>query len=153
MKTRFFKVFVCFFITSVVFVACNKKVASSPSPAAESVSQNGIDYDLSQMNGNLVYAEVFNMMVEPELYEDKVIKMRGNFVVYEDSPTTGGRTYAVLISDALACCQQGIEFHYDFNGNEPQDGEEILVTGVYVTDLLADEISYNYVKAQSVERL
>ena len=119
-----------------------------------STSSNGakIDYDLSEMNSNLVYAEVFNMMIEPEIYDDKVIKMRGNFVTYENSPTgKDGKSYAVIISDALACCKQGIEFQYDFAGNPPKDGDIITVTGVYVTALLPNDVAYNYVKAESVE--
>lgn len=165
MKKQCLKVFVIFAVT-VLFASCEKKSSAQSknfepfaqsesaavSAASESSREGGIDYDLSSMNANMVYAEVFNMMVEPEMYENKVIKMRGNFVVYENSPTTGGRTYAVLISDALACCQQGIEFHYDFQEDEPKDGEEITVTGVYVTALLQDDIFYNYVNAESVER-
>ena len=122
--------------------------------AKSSTSSNGqkIDYDLSEMNSNLVYAEVFNMMIEPEIYDDKVIKMRGNFVTYENSPTAnGGKSYAVIISDALACCKQGIEFQYDFADNPPKDGDIITVTGVYVTAILPNDVSYNYVKAESVE--
>ena len=111
-----------------------------------------IDYDLSEMNSNMVYSQVFNMMVEPEIYDDKVVKMRGNFVAYENSPTAnGGTSYAVIISDALACCQQGIEFKYDFAGKLPKEGDIITVTGVYVTAMLPGDVVFNYVKADSVE--
>ncbi|MCR4823099.1 MAG: hypothetical protein K5873_09545 [Treponema sp.] len=129
--------------------AIQQNKATSPK---ESLTADGkkVDYDLSEMNSNLVYAEVFNMMIEPEIYDDKVIKMRGNYVCYENGPM-GGKAYAVIISDALACCQQGIEFHYDFQGNEPKEGDIITVTGVYVTALLPGDIVYNYVKADSVE--
>ena len=111
-----------------------------------------IDYDLSEMNSNMVYSQVFNMMVEPEIYDDKVVKMRGNFVAYENSPTAnGGTSYAVIISDALACCQQGIELKYDFAGKLPKEGDIITVTGVYVTAMLPGDVVFNYVKADSVE--
>ena len=109
----------------------------------------GIDYDLSSMNANMVYSQVFDMMIEPEIYADKVIKMRGNFAVY-DNELTGSKTYAVVIADATACCQQGIEFQYDFTEKLPQEGSEITVTGKYMTALVND-IAYNYVKAESVE--
>ncbi|WP_294427626.1 hypothetical protein [uncultured Treponema sp.] len=129
-------------------------IAQNNATSVKSSSANGkkIDYDLSEMNSNLVYAEVFNMMIEPEIYDDKVIKMRGNFVTYENSPTAnGGKSYAVIISDALACCKQGIEFRYDFDGKMPKDGDIITVTGVYVTAMLPNDVAYNYVKADSVE--
>lgn len=122
--------------------------------AKSSVASDGsaVDYDLSEMNSNMVYSQVFNMMIEPEIYDDKVIKMRGNFAVYENSPTaSGGKSYAVIISDALACCQQGIEFKYDFEGKEPKEGDVITVTGVYVTAMLPGDVIFNYVKADSVE--
>ena len=109
-----------------------------------------IDYDLSEMNSNMVYSQVFNMMMEPEFYEGKVIKMRGNLAFFENSPTAnGGRAYGVIISDALACCQQGIEFKFDFQGKEPKEGEVITVIGTYTCAQLPDGMVYNYVKAFS----
>ena len=141
------------------FFSCKEK--SEPSQAEVSfeepdiVSSPGdgkVDYDLSVMNSNLVYAEVFNMMIEPEIYDDKVIKMKGNFTVYDSSLVPGGKAYAVIISDALACCQQGIEFHYDFPDGEPQEGDIVTVTGVYVTAMLPGDVVYNYVKASLVEK-
>ena len=110
-----------------------------------------IDFDLSEMNSDLVYASVFQMMIDPDTFANKVIKMRGNFVTYPSSTIAGGKTYAVIISDALACCKQGIEFHYDFGGKEPKDGDIVTVTGTYTCDVLPGEIFYNYVKADSVE--
>ena len=130
-------------------------VAQNEATSAKSaVSADGskIDYDLSEMNSNMVYSQVFNMMIEPEIYDDKVIKMRGNFAVYPNSPTAnGGTSYAVIISDALACCQQGIEFKYDFGDKLPKEGDIITVTGVYVTVMLPGDMVFNYVKADSVE--
>ena len=131
--------------------AIAQNAATSPKTATASDGTK-VDYDLSEMNSNMVYAEVFNMMIEPEIYDDKVVKMKGNFAIYENSPTAnGGRSYAVIISDALACCQTGIEFKYDFAGNEPKEGDIITVTGVYVTAMLPGDIVFNYVKANSVE--
>ena len=124
--------------------------ATSPK---STVSSDGtkIDFDLSEMNSDLVYASVFQMMIDPDTFANKVIKMRGNFVTYPSSSVTGGKTYAVIISDALACCKQGIEFHYDFAGKEPKDGDIVTVTGTYTCDVLPGEIFYNYVKADSVQ--
>ena len=127
-----------------------EEAAIAANNAASGKNSAGIDYDLSSMNANMVYAEVFNMMVEPEIYDDKVIKMRGNFAVY-DNELTGKKSYAVIITDALACCQQGIEFQYDFAEHLPKEGDEITVTGVYVTAMLSGDIAYNFVKAETVE--
>lgn len=161
------KILLCFAAT-LFLLSCKEKSSSSQAEVSleepdivsspetkegETVSGDWkVDYDLSAMNSNLVYAEVFNMMIEPEIYDDKVIKMKGNFAVYDSSLVPGGKTYAVIISDALACCQQGIEFHYDFPDGEPQEGDIVTVTGVYVTAMLPGDVVYNYVKASLVEK-
>lgn len=130
-------------------IAQNEATSAKSAVAADG---SKIDYDLSEMNSNMVYSQVFNMMIEPEIYDDKVIKMRGNFAVYPNSPTAnGGTSYAVIISDALACCQQGIEFKWDFGEKLPKEGDIITVTGVYVTAFLSDDTVFNYVKADSVD--
>ena len=130
-------------------------VAQNEATSAKSaVSADGskIDYDLSEMNSNMVYSQVFNMMIEPEIYEKKTIRMKGNFAAYPNSPTAnGGTSYAVIISDALACCKQGIEFKWDFGDKLPKEGDVITVTGVYLSGMLPNDMEFNYVKAASVE--
>ena len=125
--------------------------STKANPVSQSVAPDSekIDCDLSQMNSNMVYAEVFNMMTEPDFYDGKIVRMRGNFAIY-DNEMTGKKSYAVIISDALACCQTGIEFQYDFQGNEPKSGEVVTVTGSYEATMIGD-VGYNYVIADSVE--
>ena len=95
------------------------------------------DYiDLTKMSSTMVYAEVYNMMYLPENYEGTTVKMKGEFAVYED--TVVDKVYmACLISDALACCQQGIEFEVTGDLKFPEDfpevGSEIIVEGVFTT--------------------
>lgn len=125
--------------------------ASTSPKSAVAPDGSKIDFDLSEMNSDLVYASVFQMMIDPDTFANKVIRMRGNFVTYPSSSIAGEKTYAVIISDALACCKQGIEFHYDFAGKEPKDGDIVTVTGTYTCDILPGEIFYNYVKADSVQ--
>ena len=122
--------------------------------ATESTDSNSeIDFDLSAMNSDLVYATVFQMMIDSDSYINKTVRMKGELAIYENSPTAnGGRAYAVIISDALACCKQGIEFKYNFGENEPKNGDIVTVTGVYSGGLLPGDIQYNFVKASSVER-
>jgi hypothetical protein len=130
-------------------IAANEAISAKKTASADGTK---IDYDLTEMNSNMVYSQVFDMMIEPEIYDDKLIKMRGNFALYPNSPTAnGGTAYAVIISDALACCQQGIEFKYDFGEKLPKEGDIITVTGQYVSAIMSDDIVYNYVKAVSVD--
>ncbi len=144
---RAFKIFMLIFLNLVLF-GCNKIQKNADS---ENYSEKEkVDFDLSAMKPNMVYAHVFDMLVSPETYENKIIRMKGNFEIYEGSEIMG-KSYAVIIYDALACCQQGIEFRYDFGNNLPEKGSEITVTGKFVLSELESGISYNFVQADSVE--
>ncbi len=130
---------------SLVLFGCSKVQKNG-----DSVKKEKVDFDLSTMKPNMVYAQVFDMLVSPETYENKVIRMKGNFEIFEGSEIMG-KSYAVIIYDALACCQQGIEFRYDFGDNLPEKGSEITVTGKFILSELESGISYNFVQADSVE--
>jgi hypothetical protein len=106
-----------------------KKIKSSK-------SKNGIDVDLTNKSANMVYAEVYNMMVSPEDYVGKTIKMKGTFAQFHDE-TTDKYYFACIIKDAMACCSQGIEFvlnkKYKFPKDYPKEGDKICVVGVFET--------------------
>lgn len=92
-------------------------------------NQKDIDYDLTEMNSDMIYATVFMVVQDPESYTGKTFKIYGNSYTF---PTTEGKsmTHYCLIKDALACCAQGLEF-ISSNSDEkyPDDGDEIVVTG------------------------
>ena len=78
-------------------------------PSPDKSGANGVDYDLTQMGSDMVYATVYQMMVDPESYVGKIVRMEGSyyFVNYEDL----GKSYSYcIVKDATACCAQGIEF-------------------------------------------
>lgn len=109
-----------------------------------------VDFDLSVMNANMVYATVFDMMVFPEKYSDKSIRMKGSLEIY-DNVAKGSTLYSVIVADALSCCKTGIEFHYDFGNRVPPRGTEVMVTGKFLCTEIQDGISYNFVQAEKVE--
>lgn len=78
-------------------------------------------------------------MVSPEKYQAKCIKMDGMFNFYQD-PETGNCYFACIISDATACCSQGLEFvlsgDYKYPDDYPPVNSEITVTGIFETFLL-----------------
>lgn len=92
-------------------------------------NQKDIDYDLTEMNSDMIYATVFMVVQDPESYSGKTFKIYGNSYTF---PTTEGKsmTHYCLIKDALACCAQGLEF-ISSNSDEkyPDDSDEIVVTG------------------------
>ena len=115
--------------------SCSKNNAQEETASA-SVSDKeelAVDIDLSELSSNMVYSQVYSMMTEPEKYEGTVVKMRGTFNVYTDMEKMKNY-YACLISDATACCQQGIEFSLEdksktYTRDYPQKDTEIEVTG------------------------
>lgn len=98
--------------------------------------QAGETLDLTQLSANMVYAEVYNMMIEPQDFVGMTVKMAGQYAEYHDE-TTGKNYFACIISDALACCSQGIEFEltdaYSYPADYPKDGDEICVVGTFDT--------------------
>lgn len=95
---------------------------------------SSVDVDLTALSGTMVYAEVYNMMTSPDDYIGKTVKMTGSFYVYTD-PNTGENYYSCIITDALACCAQGMEFvlagEYNYPEDYPELESEITVTGEF----------------------
>ena len=86
------------------------------------------------MSSTVVYAEVFNIMMNPEEYVGKTIRMDGAFSVTHD--LVNDKTYtACIIQDATACCAQGIEFAWEgdhvYPDDYPEIDSEIEVQGVF----------------------
>ena len=74
------------------------------------------------------------MMTNPDGYIGKSVRMTGMFSVYENEET--GKVYlACIITDATACCAQGIEFvlagDYSYPEDYPEVGSEITIEGIY----------------------
>lgn len=101
------------------------------------ISSNGIDYDLTEMSSTMVYATVYEMMAYPSLYEGKTVKMEGQYyALYVEAD----KTYYMycLISDALGCCTQGMEFVWGdgshvYPDEYPTDKTEVVVSGTFKT--------------------
>lgn len=117
--------------------------------AVEQEDGTVLDYDLTKMNANMVYAQIFNLMLSPEEYANKTFKMQGDFLKLTNP--AGQTAYAVIIKDALACCTQGLEFKYDFGQNEPQDGQQLTVIGTYTLTKTQEGMSYSYLTAKTVD--
>ena len=91
-----------------------------------------VDLDLSNFSSNMLYAEINNMMLTPEEYNGKTIKLAGEFLDvpkdYDENgqPISDERSYYCIISDAMACCSVGIELLLI---NEINDREEYIGSG------------------------
>jgi hypothetical protein len=113
-----------------------------------------VDIDFTNMSATMVYAEVFNMLIMPEEYEGKTIKAKGLFYVATD-PTTNNHYFSVIVQDATACCQEGLEFvwqgEHKFPEDYPPEGSEITVTGRFCKLELEGGITYSFLNANKVE--
>lgn len=121
---------ICIFV-----LLCLSCCALSTTPATAGGKKNDKDIvDLTVLSSTMVYAEVFNMMVKPRNYVGKTVKMRGQFDVFKEKKS-GPYYFSCIISDATACCQQGIDFVLSGDLSYPKDypkrGAVITVTGVF----------------------
>lgn len=96
-------------------------------------SSGEYDIDLTQLSPSMVYAQVYDMVYNGDDYIGKTIKVKGPFSYYQEPD--GREFFAVIISDATACCSQGIEFVLDGDYTYPDDypsiGTEITVVGKF----------------------
>ena len=114
-----------------------------PSPAITEppqASADGAEVDLTVLSSTMVYSEVYNMLYnDPAHYLGKTVKARGTFSIYQ--LVTDGVlqpdpvSYACIISDAAACCAEGMEFVLEGDLTYPDDypelGTEITVIGEF----------------------
>lgn len=123
------------------FTSSPAYTSSAPLPSEEviptfTMNEEGVEVDLTVMSSGTVYSIVYDMMMHPDNYVGKVVKMRGIFdTAYDEA--SGIRYYACVIQDATQCCAQGIEFELENPGTYPDDfpkvGQECTVVGVFDT--------------------
>ena len=95
-----------------------------------------VDIDLTVMDSDMVYATVYQMVyADPDAYIGKTFKAAGTLTIASSSVTNQFYPY-VVIKDALACCQQGIEFQWGDDKHTsiedfPAEGTELEVIGTF----------------------
>lgn len=109
-----------------------KQVQTAPTASVQSADTSSpVDIDLTRMNANMTYAEVFNMLIEPEFYEGKTVRIRGSLHIPEQ--LEGAPPYSCIVWDATACCPAGLGFYLadDADITMPKEDEIITVVGTY----------------------
>ena len=120
-------------------------------------SAGKVDVDLTVLSSTMVYSEVYNMLYnDPAHYLGKTVKARGEFSIYQ--LVTDGVlqpdpvSYACIISDAAACCAEGMEFvlegNYTYPDDYPELGAEITVIGEFQSYEENGMIWYHLVNAR-----
>ena len=148
--------------TEATTEATTQTTAQAPTVDADmsdilSSSHDGIDIDLTTMNSDMVYSTVYQMMANTPEFEGKVVRMNGDYYASYDEGTK--QTYFfVIIKDATACCQQGLEFVWGdgshvYPDEYPSDGSQVIVTGTFESykDNPDDVYSYVHLKDSTLE--
>lgn len=128
----------------LTLVSCSGKETPAPEKVTKnqtvSVQQNisysdsDIDTDLSPLDANMAYAALVDISSSAYDHEGEVIRITGKFSWYTDE-STGEKQYGCVVSDATACCTQGIYFVPADSGFLPEkalkENQEITVTGKF----------------------
>lgn len=98
-------------------------------------ADRAVDIDLTKLSSTMVYAEVNSIMMNPEKYLGKSIKIHGEYYARFYDPMQKFYHF-VIIFDALACCEQGLEFNmaggnYAYPDDYPPDATMVEIVGVF----------------------
>lgn len=119
MKKLFCLLFVLLLILSIAFAE------SADAPLTP-------DIDLTKKSETVAYAQLVNMLYEPENYLGKVIRMAGYLDLFEDD-LTGTVYFSCIVPDSTGCCSEGLEFvwagEHLYPDDYPEYGAGLTVTG------------------------
>ncbi len=123
--------------TDLKTVSETQTIASSPSenPLPDvDLSERDADVDLTCLDTQMAYVQLSNMMLTPEDYVGKTVKLRGKFAHAKEE---NKEFFVCYVLDATACCSQSLEFEtddvYPFPDGYPPEQSEITVYGVFDT--------------------
>ncbi|NMP37881.1 MAG: hypothetical protein GX051_07120 [Clostridiales bacterium] len=128
---------IAFTVLMCSFAGCSGGGGAATDVVTTTVQDNSgvkVDVDLTALSGTMVYAEVYNMVNNPQQYTGKTIKVAGKYnASYYDK--TDNYYHYVIVADATACCQQGLEFvwsgEHKYPQDYPQDAAQIELIGTY----------------------
>lgn len=136
------KIMIVLFVVLMLAGCSSKKKEEEPSivivPEKKQEEQqqpvvSGDVIDLTFMNSNAIYSEIYNMTLNPEDYVGRVVKVKGFFAIGQDEK--GDTIFGCIVPDALACCQQGLGFELaearTYPDEYPQPGTEIILEGTF----------------------
>lgn len=116
-------------------------------PTPQPLSEPGTgELDLTGMSGTMLYTTVYHMVMQPDDYLGRTIRVKGQFSAYADEKS-GKSYYACFIADAAGCCAQGLEFipaeALAYPDDFPEPGTDITVSGEFT--LMQEENGFQYV--------
>ena len=142
-------------ILLLLFSACSKpKAATQTTSPVSEPEVIKVDYDLSDMNFTMISSFFFQMLIEPEEYENKTFKIKGKFQTFDNEENPAALPYfSVIMNDATMCCQEGIDFvwkgDHKYPDDYPQPDQEITIVGKYIVTE-TNGFTYNYILASDI---
>ena len=142
------------FLSCAFLAGCAQNSAEPPDNSVDVVDV--IDVDLSALSITMVYAELNNILNNPNAYAGKRIKMGGPYYSV-DSPESGQRNHYVAVEVADSCCVMGLEFTWDgedaFPNGYPGEWEQIEVTGLYKSETEQLSGAYSFLVVEELRVL
>lgn len=142
-------------MTAFLF-ACGaaENTADTDSPEAAKASsvsakedKNREELDLTKLSGTMVYSEVFNINSNPSDFIGKIVKLNGKYTIFQardayGQPIPDQFYHCCVVSDASACCQEGLEFilsdAYHYPDDYPKPGTFVTIAGELQTYMEGD---------------
>lgn len=125
------KILITIFALSLFLIASCSKNKAAVIEEPQTAAAPKIDFDLSNMNYNMISSITFEMLIEPEKYTDKTVKISGQFYTEVEEEV---RYYSAIIWDATLCCPAGMDFippsTMKFPDDFPPEETPITVTGI-----------------------
>jgi hypothetical protein len=91
---------------------------------------------------------VYSIVSDPARYVGQRFRVRGTYQITHWSETDLDYNF-VIVSDATACCTQGLEFLLNDGLSYPTAGDQIEITGTFGSYDELDE-TYYYIQADSI---
>jgi len=103
----------------------------------DETKSDSVDYDLTEMSSDMVYAVVYHMMIDPATYIGKSFRIEGLYYAFYNEPADLYHHYCI-VQDAAACCAQGLEFVWDdgthvYPDEYPEDNTKVIIEGTFET--------------------
>ena len=124
-------------IVLCIFLLCGcsakkEEVVEESAVLEETKKEEKPDIDLSFGSETIAYATITNILEAPKEYKGQQIKMLGTYKKVE-SEISDSVFHVCIVTDATACCTQGLEFHLLEDGEYPVDGRQIILQGMVDT--------------------
>lgn len=87
-----------------------------------------VDYDLTVMSETMVYAQIYDVLINPTNYDGITFKIHGEYEYYT-IPDSDEIIYFIVINDALGCCPQGLEIRFTDDVPAPENFAEVIMKG------------------------